>query len=320
MATKQQPGYAQPQTPTKAPPSNDDGFIINGNGIVAPSSQNQMWQNTPQGRAYTGSQQTGAYRGGLLSDYRGGANTFVSGGDAQMRNNAALGDADSDVRGAAAAQNELDKETQGDTGVSSAEQLANLNMYKSRIGLKNSLAEQISGSDDMVKQEQDLEKMTAGQAVGQGIKTTRQNYNSRGLLYSGMREGGEQNIRQAGSAQLASTMAASAREGANAKSAAENAYASVDLANQQEMLQRSNEAFDTANQNSIARRQAMQQLGAGVGAAVGSLAGSAAPSGPTYNNPASGFNSGSNGFQYNGPSSGNYGLLGGTQGQAAVGG
>ncbi len=315
-------GYASNPTNSSAARQGlnpDNGMMINGNGFMDVGSQNKIFQNTPQGRAYMNSQQSGPYRGGLLTDYRGSADTFVAGGDAVMKNNAALGDADSDVRGAAAAQNQLDSETQGNTGVSNAEQMALLNMYKGRIGLKNSLSEQIGGADDMVKQEQDLERAAAGSAVGQGIKTTRQNYNGRGLLYSGMREGGEQNIRQAGAAQLASSMASSAREGANAKSAAQNAYASVDLANQQEMLQRSNEAFDTANANSIARRQAMQQLGAGLGAAAGSFAGSQSSTGPTYQNPASGFGSGGSGFQYNGPSSGSYGLLGGNQNQMATG-
>ncbi len=252
----------------------------------------QLYKSIGQDSGYNAAQQTGPYRGGLLTNYRG-SDALPSDYNTNqgITNASAMADSDSDVRGAAAAQNELDKESAGDTGVSNAEQMALLNKYKANIGLKNSLSEQIGGADDMVKQEQDLERATAGRAVGEGIRNTRQNYNGRGLLYSGMREGGEQNVKATGAAQLASSMASSAREGANAKTAAQNAYASVDLANQQEMLQRSNEAFDTANANSIARRQAMQQLGAGVGSAAGSIAGSysSQPTGSTYQNPASGY-------------------------------
>ncbi len=270
-----------------------------GYDLTAPNAKNSHnvtdYKNSIQGQQYYAKQQSGPYRGGLLTDFRGSnaldSNSF--GGSGGATNLIALTDQDSDVRGAAAAQNELDKESAGDTGVSNAEQMAILNGYKARIGLKNSLSEQIGGSDAQTKSELDAEKAISGSAVGQGIKTTRTNYNGRGLLYSGMREGGEQNIRQAGASQLASSMAATTREGANAKTAAQNAYASVDLANQQEMLQRSNEAFDTASANSIARRQALQQLGAGVGGAMGSIVGSSSPSGPSYQNPA-------NGYEFNG--------------------
>ncbi len=261
-------------------------------------------QGSQQGQSYTANQQSGPYRGGLLTDYRGG-HAADAGYDANqgMTNYAAMYDNDADVRGASSAQNELDKEANGDTGVSSAEQTALLNMYKGRIGMKNSLSEQIGSADENLTKAQDLNKSVSGQAVGEGLKNTRQNYNGRGLLYSGMRQGGEQQVRTTGASQLASAMAGTARDSANAKSAAQNAYASVDLANQQDMLKRSEEAFDTSNANSIARRQAMQQLGSGVGSAIGTYMGGrgpSTPSGGSYSNPASGYDFNSNGMQRTG--------------------
>ncbi len=177
--------------------------------------------------------------------------------------------------------------------------------------MKNSLSEQIAGSEENLKNAQDLNKSVSGSAIGEGLKNTRQNYNGRGLLYSGAREGGEQKVRSTGASQLASAMAGTARDSANSKSAAQNAYASVDLANQQEMIKRSEEAFDTANANSIARTQAMQQLGGGLGAAAGTYFGGRSSGGPTYQNPASDFGTGGGGFQYGGAQPGQYGLLAG---------
>jgi hypothetical protein len=197
-------------------------------------------------------------------------------------------------------------------GMDTAASQALENMYTGRIGEKNSLAQQIAGSDSQLTQQQDLNKAAAGSAVGQGLKNTRQNFNDRGLLYSGAREGGEAAVKAAGASQLATSMAGTARDAANSKTAAENAYASVDLATQQANLNLSNQAFDTASANNIARLQATQQLAGGVGTAIGTIAGSQSPSGPSYQNPAGGL-----GSSY--APNGNYGLLGGSQSQSAVG-
>lgn len=194
---------------------------------------------------------------------------------------------DADVKALQQIQNEQAQHAAGDDpGGDAADLASRANLYKGRIGIKNSLAEQIAGNANQERQSEDIDRGVAGQALGQGLKDTRNNYNSRGLLYSGLREGGENQVRGAVGSQLASTLAGTKRDSANSLSAAQNAYASVDLANQQESLNLAHQAFDTASQNSIARLQAMQQLGSGFGSAAGTIAAS------NYNpgtNPASGW-------------------------------
>ncbi len=182
-----------------------------------------------------------------------------------------IGDgSDTDVNNAAFQSMQLQTHP---SGMDTNESQALYNMYLGRIGEKNSLAEQIAGSDDQLNKAQDLNKATAGSALDQGLKNTRQNYSGRGLLYSGMRQGAEQGVKSGVASQLSSSMTGTARDAANSKMAAQNAYMSVDLANQQDTLNKSNQAFDTASANNIARLQAMQQLGSGLGSAAGAYFG-----------------------------------------------
>ena len=176
------------------------------------------------------------------------------------------------VNEAAAAHAGLDK------GVSYNDNAALQNLYRGRLAEKNSLSEQIGALPGQEKQQESLLTGQAGQSLGQGLKNTRQNFNNRGLLYSGMRQAGEQQVKQGIASNLDSAISGSRKDSANALSSAQNAYASVDLQQAQQSLELANQAFDTANANNIARLQAMQQLGQGVGAAVGAYAGSRSPS------------------------------------------
>ncbi len=234
-----------------------------GLGQTAGEFQNQMqlgYNNSDAGKSYFASQQSGPYRGGLLTNF----------GDNDT-SRAAAADSDPDVAGAAAAMGQM---THGDSGTNHNEQAALYNTYLGRIGEKNTLANQIQSEPGLLNQEQDLNKSVSGQAMGQGLKNTRQNYNNRGLLYSGAREGGEEAVKTQGASNLAQAMAGTARDSANRTSTAQNAYAAVDLASAQDQLNRATNAFDTANANNIARTQAMQQLGSGLGQAAGTIAGS----------------------------------------------
>ncbi len=252
-------------------------------------------------------QQNDPYRGGLQTSFTGAApqdwenvgGHNPGGKQSSMQFNSTTGeyghghqvgldynsstDSDADVRGAQAAYNQM---THGDAGTSNAEQTALYNQYLTRIGVKNSMSEEINDAPGLLNKAQDQNKLASGEALGEGLKHTRENFNSRGLLYSGAREGGEQGVQAAGASQLARNMAGSARDSANSTNAAKMAYASADLANQQDTLNKANMAFDTANQNNIARLQATQQLMGGVGQAAGSIAGSynSSPSTTTPNN------------------------------------
>ena len=276
------PGYASPsaQRPsTSIPQTNPYANELSGSSWGGYSTSAQPYiNNSAAGQAYTNSQQTGPYRGGLLTNY---SNANID------QVNAAAGDSDTDVAGAAAAEKQLEAEATGDTGVSGAEQQALLNMYEGRIGQKNALASQIQAQPGLLNQEQNQNKAASGSAIGQGLKETNQNFNNRGLLYSGNRVAGDQQVQNQGAATLASNMAGTAQDSANSLSAAESAYSSVDLASAQQQLTLANNAFSTASANNIARLQAMQQLGSGVGAAVGTIAGNGST--PSAGNPTSGW-------------------------------
>ncbi len=222
-----------------------------------------------------GSKNVGAYQGGLQTQFRGYSGQ--TGGYGSTSN-------DPDVVARQSLENEDNNARNGmDEGVDFGHNAALENMYSTRIGLKNNLSDEINSAPGLLNQAQDQNKLVAGEALGQGLKNTRENFNSRGLLYSGAREGGEQSVQSAGASQLARSMAGTAQDSANSTNTAKAAYAAVDLANQQDTLNRANQAFDTANQNNIARLQAMQQLGSGVGKAAGTIAGSY--SSPTPNSP-----------------------------------
>lgn len=222
---------------------------------------------------------------------------------------------DSDYQNMLRAQWERDNPNAGTSG---AEQNSLYNMYKSRVGLKNALGDQISNAPKQLQMEKDSLNQTAAAALDQGTRNTKQNYNSRGLLYSGMREGGEQAVRGAVAGQLASGMAGAERESNNATESAKSAYESIGLADQQENLRLSNQAFDTASANNIARLQAVQQLGYGLGQVAGTAYGSrnSAPT-PSMQNPTTNWNPNQMqmpqvGSQYGGSSTAtSYGLLGG---------
>ncbi len=224
------------------------------------------------------------YAGGLQTDFTAtapgqingtkGDRVFGGGGGKTTEYNYNTGagatSPDADVRGAQNAWNQVNHPS-SDVGVSAGEQLALYNQYLTRIGIKNSMSEEINAAPGQLNQAQDQNKLTAGAALGEGLKSTRQNYNSRGLLYSGAREGAEQGVQRAGGQQLARAMAGTAQDSANSENAAKAAYAAADMANQQDTLNKANQAFDTANQNNIARLQAFQQLGSGLGEAAGTL-------------------------------------------------
>lgn len=220
-------------------------------------------QETNENNAYYNSQQKGPYRGGMTTSF-----DFINN---PVTGFAGLYDDDADVRGLAAAQLELQRPNEG---TNSAEQQALYNMYAGRVGQKNSLAESIQGNAANERKQEDLLTGAAGQALGEGLKNTRENYNSRGLLYSGLRQGGEEKVKTGVAANLESGISGARRDAANSLSAAKNAYAAVDLANAQESLNLAHQAFDTASANNIARMQAMQQFSGGLGSIAGYAIGS----------------------------------------------
>lgn len=154
---------------------------------------------------------------------------------------------------------------------------------RARAGQRSGLKNQLSSLSGEQMKEESLLKREADRAVGQGVQKTRENYNRRGLLYSGMREGGEQGVRAQGAAQLQGTISDSRRDYAKKADATKEAIAKLGMAQQQQALELQRQVFETSMRNSVARQQAFQQLGSGVGYLVGAgLAGRG--SGGNYDN------------------------------------
>jgi hypothetical protein len=216
-------------------------------------------------------QQTGGtFRGGLQTEF----------GPGQYSN-----DPDADVREAQGAQRFLDAGIYGDmrTVVESRRARA-----ISNINTKNALAEQIATAEGGMKSGALHDVYgEATRALNQGLKKTNENYNNRGLLYSGLREGGEQKVRAGVGAKLSSDIASTNREMSNVAAKAKAAYAQVGLQNQQQTIELANQAFETASRNNVARLQAYQQFWGGLGQAAGTYFGSredaSAPSGVVAN-------------------------------------
>lgn len=146
--------------------------------------------------------------------------------------------------------------------------------YQQRSRQRSGLNQALAGQGEQQRAEEDLIKQEANQALGSGIKSTRENFNRRGLLFSGLREGGEQKVRSGVAAQTAQNLGGVAKDYANLADSRKQALASLELQNAQQMQQMADQAFETTNRNNIARRQAYQQLGQGIGAAAGSYYGS----------------------------------------------
>lgn len=222
--------------------------------------------------------QGGAYAYGIPTDIQGRYDNPDSWADYS-------GDSDADVRLAQRLKNENSMAGHGlDSGVDQGSNNAQLNAAMSRIGLRNALGESIAGNAGMEQDAQGLLRQDADEANKTGTSNTRKNFNRRGLLYSGLREGGENSVKSAVASKLAKDSSDTSREYANSVAKQKEAYAAVGLQNQQRTLELANMAFDTTLKNSIARQQAYQQLGEGVGQAGGLIYGSRAPSTPSAPN------------------------------------
>lgn len=126
----------------------------------------------------------------------------------------------------------------------------------------------------------------ANQAIESGELGVRRGMNQRGMLYSGMREAGEQGVRANVASQMAKQTVASNKELEDLASRKEQVAASVGLDSYRDAVARESEIANMNMANSVARAQAMQQIGQGAGYAAGAYAGRAQPTTatatPTY--------------------------------------
>ncbi len=229
-----------------------------GHGAGAPGGQTVIRSGDTSGSAF---------RGNLQTNFQGRWDDP----NAQYRDYG--NDSDADVREAQRITNERSAANAGlDPGFNSAENNANLTAVMARIGLKNSLGQAIGGNAELEGRAEDSIKGTANQAMHEGLHKTRENFNNRGLLYSGMREGGEGQVKANVAGEMAGDLSSNKREFSNLQDQQKAAYASIGLAQQKEKVDLANQTFDTVSRNNVAKLQAYQELAGGVGKAAGMYA------------------------------------------------
>jgi len=138
--------------------------------------------------------------------------------------------------------------------------------------LRQGLLSSIEDMPGSYTDETNLLKQEANTALGEGVSNTRKNYNNRGMLYSGLRESGENSVKSNVASSLAKGMAGTTRDYQQTLDKRKQALASIGLQQQQQALEQASQAFEMTTRNNVARAQAMQQLGEGVGRAYGSYA------------------------------------------------
>jgi hypothetical protein len=118
-----------------------------------------------------------------------------------------------------------------------------------------------------------LLKKDVEQGLSQGIDQTRKNYSSRGLLYSGLRQGAESKQRGQAASQLAQGRAGINSDLMSMAVAKKKTAAQVGLATFEQAQAQASELSNLQMQNAIARRRNAQQLGQGLGYAAGAYYG-----------------------------------------------
>lgn len=122
-------------------------------------------------------------------------------------------------------------------------------------GMQKSASDQIGKEGDM--------------ALEKGLTGNRRNYNRRGLLFSGLREGGDQDVRGRVASTMAGQKAQSNKELSDMAKSKWNTVAQVGLQGYQDSVNREAEIAGISLQNQVARAQSMQQLGQVGGQATG---------------------------------------------------
>lgn len=143
-----------------------------------------------------------------------------------------------------------------------------------RAGIKTEAEDFRANLPDYIRQRQGVLADTARMAEEQGVRRTREGFEGRGLLYSGLAQSGEAGLRGEIRTQLRrgqSEIAQSAEELARRK---ELAAAASGLEQASQLMNEAEQYYNMSMQNQIARRRAMQGLIGGIGYGIGSFIGS----------------------------------------------
>lgn len=111
-------------------------------------------------------------------------------------------------------------------------------------------------------------------ATEQGVRRTRENYSRRGLLYSGLANRGETEVRGNIQGQFDRSMADINREAEQIADTKEQAAAAAGIEQATQLLNQAEQYYNISSQNDLARRRAFGNLASGIGYGAGSLIGS----------------------------------------------
>lgn len=242
-------------------------------GLIQSGDSTNYSGNIQSSYANTGGTVNGAQAGGYFPNGWNQSSTFSGPNAAQT---------DPDAEAYAEIGNEEAQARAGlNPGVSYSADDALESMYGSRIGVKNTLGQDIANAPGLLGSQLGQDQAVANQQIGQGVQNTRYNYNSRGLLYSGLEQGGENQVRSQGALALEAQEASDVSQAQQAQTQYRAMYNQVDLNSQAQNLQLATQAVNIGLQNQTARSQALQQFGGGIGQGAGAIVG-----GLTSNNPA----------------------------------
>lgn len=143
-----------------------------------------------------------------------------------------------------------------------------------KVALKRALAQGITDAPKQLQEELGLLRGEAAGALESSLGQTRRNFNRRGLLYSGLRQAGESQVRGRVASTLARSEAEARRETQNVIDKRKAAFAAIGLADQEAKNREAQAAFEMSYRNSIARQQALQELSGGIGQGLGYYFGS----------------------------------------------
>lgn len=149
-----------------------------------------------------------------------------------------------------------------------------INSMLARYNQRKGLNAAIAGAPEELQKEEGILKAQADQSLNQGLEGTRKNFNRRGLLFSGMREGGEQTVRNSVANALQSSLQGARQSSNDLTTKRKAAVASLGLQAEKESLAQAEQQFQINMQSSVARQQALQQLGGSLGQIGGMAYGS----------------------------------------------
>lgn len=110
---------------------------------------------------------------------------------------------------------------------------------------------------------------TYGDTLREGSRKLKEDYNRRGLLYSGLRAKGEGEFKSGLEGSLRKEIYNVNKEISDISQAQKEAAAAVGLQNAQELAQRAEDLYNLQTENQLARQRSLQAMASGIGSLAG---------------------------------------------------